>query len=226
MGQKVNPTGFRIGPVYTWKSRWYADSKTYQHNMLEDLKVREFLMDKLRSAGVTKVEIDRSVKKIKIRIFVSRPGVVIGRGGSNIDQLKTSVVKLLKINPKDPQSPKLEFDDIIEVKKPDLSAVLIIDRLKDQLIKRYPHRRAISQAMEKAMNSGAAGIKIKLSGRINGAEISRSEKYVQGSVPTQTIRSDIDYAQSPALTKSGYVGIKVWVYKGEATLNSNQSAGA
>lgn len=224
MGQKVNPTSFRIGPVYTWKSRWYADPKTYKHHMLEDLKVREYLMDKLKSAGVTQVEIERSVKKIKIRIFVSRPGVVIGRGGSNIEQLKLSVIKLLKINPKDPQAPKLEFEDIIEVKKPDLSAVLIIDRLKDQLIKRYPHRRAINQALEKAMAAGAKGVKIVLSGRIAGAEISRTEKYVHGSVPTQTIRADIDYAQSPALTKSGYVGIKVWVYKGEAILNQQSVA--
>lgn len=223
MGQKVNPTAFRLGPVYTWKSRWYADPKSYSHNMLEDLKLREFLMEKLKSAGVTKVEIDRSVKKIKIRIYVSRPGVVIGRGGSNIDQLKISVLNLLKINPKDSQAPKLEFDDIVEIKNPDVSAILIVDRLKDQLIKRYPHRRAVSQAMEKAINAGAIGIKIVLSGRIAGAEISRSESYVEGSVPTQTIRSDIDYAQSPALTKSGYVGIKVWVYKGEADIKNQRS---
>nr|AGT99695.1 30S ribosomal protein S3 [uncultured organism] len=215
MGHKVNPKGFRLGPVYSWDSLWYADKTNYQHNVLEDLKVREFLLEKLKSAGVTKIELERSVKKIKIKIHVSRPGVVIGRGGSNIELLKKETMKLLKINPKDPGSPKLEFEDIVEVKNPDISAILIVERLKDQLAKRYPHRRAVAQALEKASAAGAKGIKIVLSGRIGGAEIGRTEKYTKGSVPTQTLRADIDYHQSPALTKSGYVGIKVWVFKGE-----------
>ena len=215
MGHKVNPKGFRLGPVYSWDSLWYADKTNYQHNVLEDLKVREFLLEKLKSAGVTKIELERSVKKIKIKIHVSRPGVVIGRGGSNIELLKKETMKLLKINPKDPGSPKLEFEDIVEVKNPDISAILIVERLKDQLAKRYPHRRAVAQALEKASAAGAKGIKIVLSGRIGGAEIGRTEKYTKGSVPTQTLRADIDYHQSPALTKSGYVGIKVWVFNGE-----------
>src|SRR3989344_1436687 len=133
MGHKVNPKGFRLGPVYSWDSLWYADKTNYQHNVLEDLKVREFLLEKLKSAGVTKIELERSVKKIKIKIHVSRPGVVIGRGGSNIELLKKETMKLLKINPKDPGSPKLEFEDIVEVKNPDISAILIVERLKDQL---------------------------------------------------------------------------------------------
>lgn len=219
MGQKVNPHGFRIGNLFTWNSRWYAGPKNYRQHLLEDVKVREFLIEKLKSAGVTKVEIERSVKKITIRIHVSRPGVVIGRGGSNLEQLKKDVTKLLRINSKDPNSPKLELDEIVEVKNPDTSAKLIIDRLKDQLIKRYPHRRAVAMAQDRAMNAGAKGIKIVLSGRIGGAEISRTEKYTSGSVPTQTLRANIDYSQSPALTKSGYVGIKVWVYKGEGATN-------
>lgn len=185
--------------------------------MLEDMKVREFLFDKLRSAGVTNVEIARSVKKISIKIYVSRPGVVIGRGGSNLEVLKNELTQLLKINPKNPKSPKLELDDIVEVKKPDASAQLIVERIKDQLSKRYPHRRAVSMALDKAIQAGAQGIKIVLSGRISGAEIGRTEKYTKGSVPTQTLRADIDYAQSPAHTKSGYVGVKVWVYKGKKT---------
>lgn len=216
MGQKVHPHGFRLGNLYTWKSRWYSDPKSYKQYMLEDLKVREFLFDKLKNAGITNVEIERSAKKIKIRIHVSRPGVVIGRGGSNLEELKKETSRLLKIHPKDPQAPKLELDEIVEVKQPDLSSVLIMERLKDQLSKRYPHRRAVSMALDRAMQAGAKGIKIVLSGRIAGAEIGRTEKYVAGTVPTQTLRADIDYAQSPALTKSGYVGIKVWVYKGES----------
>lgn len=184
--------------------------------MLEDLKLRNFLTQKLKPAGVTKVEIERSVKKIVIRIHVSRPGVVIGRGGANLEQLKLETARLLKINAKDPNAPKLELDEIVEVKNPDLSSILVLEKLKDQLIKRYPHRRAISMALDKTMASGAKGIKIVLSGRIAGAEIGRTEKYVKGTVPTQTLRANIDYAQAPALTKSGYVGIKVWIHKGES----------
>lgn len=215
MGQKVNPTGFRIGNLFTWSSRWYADPKNYKTAMLEDIKLREFLMAKLKPAGITLVEIERSAKKIKVKIHVSRPGVVIGRGGANLEQLKKDAIKLLDLNPKDPNSPNLEIDDIMEVKKPDTSAQLILDRLQDQLSKRYPHRRAVSMALDRAMNAGAKGIKIVLSGRISGAEIGRTEKYVKGTVPTQTLRANIDYAQAPSLTKSGYVGIKVWVHKGE-----------
>lgn len=215
MGQKVHPHGFRLGYTYTWNSRWYADPKHYKQNMLQDALVREYLFERLRSAGVTKVEISRSVKKISIKIHVSRPGVVIGRGGSNLEQLKNDLTKLLKINPKDPNAPKLELDDIVEVKQPDASSQLIVERLKDQLAKRYPHRRAVSMALDKAMAAGAKGVKIVLSGRIGGAEIGRTEKYTKGTVPTQTLRADIDYSQSPAHTKSGFVGIKVWVHKGE-----------
>jgi small subunit ribosomal protein S3 len=220
MGHKVNPHVFRLGYLYGWKSRWFSDKKLYKHHMLEDLKLRTFLLDQLKSAGITEVQIERSVKKIKIRIFVSRPGVVIGRGGSNLELLKTKIQGILNFNPKDAQSPKLEIDEIVEVKNPDLSAVLIVERLKDQLIKRYPHRRAVNMALDKAMASGAKGVKIVLAGRIGGAEIARRERYVHGTIPTQTLRSDIDYAQSPALTMSGYVGIKVWVYKGESQIHN------
>jgi len=214
MGQKVHPTSFRLGYLYDWNSRWYADPKNYKTNMLEDLKVRDYLFERLKPAGVVKVDIARSVKKISIKIHVSRPGVVIGRGGSNLEVLKKDLGNLLKINEKNPNAPKLELDDIVEVKQPDTSAKLIVERIKEQLAKRYPHRRAVSMALDKAIQSGAKGIKIVLSGRIGGAEIGRTEKYTKGTVPTQTLRADIDYSQSPAYTKSGYVGVKVWVYKG------------
>jgi small subunit ribosomal protein S3 len=214
MGQKVNPYGFRLGPLYTWKSRWYAGTLDYKKEMLEDYHLRRYLEKRLLTAGLTKVEIDRSINIIKLTLFVSRPGVVIGRGGANLEQLKKDVVLLLKINPADTKGRKVEVK-VEEVKQPDLEAQLILNHLQDQLAKRYPHRRAVAQALEKAKNAGAKGIKIVLSGRIGGAEIGRQEKYTSGSIPTQTLRADIDYAEAPAYTRSGYVGIKVYVYRGE-----------
>lgn len=218
MGQKVNPFGFRLGPLYTWKSRWYADANGYKSQVLEDHQVRQFLKDKLTGAGLSQVEIERSINTMKITLHVSRPGVVIGRGGANLEQLKTDLLKLLKINPKDVKIRKLELK-VEEIKNPDLQAVLVLERIKDQLAKRYPHRRAVSQAIEKVMGAGAKGVKIVLSGRIGGAEIGRQEKYSQGSIPSQTLRADIDYAESPAYTRSGYVGIKVYIYRGEHATN-------
>lgn len=215
MGQKVNPFGFRLGYIYTWRSRWFAAKGEYSRQVLEDAKLRRFLMKKLKLAGITKVEIERSINAMKIILHVSRPGVVIGRGGTALDQLKKEAIDLLGINPDDPKSQKLIIDDIVEVKDPELQARLVAQRIAEQLEKRYPHRRAVSQAIERVMNAGARGVKIVIAGRIAGAEISRTEKYTQGSVPTQTLRADIDYAQLPALTKSGYIGVKVWIYKGE-----------
>lgn len=185
--------------------------------MLEDHKLRKLLHEKLLLAGLTTVEIERSINTIKITLYVSRPGVVIGRGGTNLEQLKQEVDKLLKIDPKNKQSKRKTEIDVKEVKNPDLQAKLIVNRLIDQMQKRYPHRRAVNQALDQVMNAGAKGVKIVLSGRIAGAEIGRTEKYEKGTVPTQTLRADIDYAQEPALTKSGYVGIKVWIHRGEKT---------
>ncbi len=217
MGQKVNPKGFRIGSLYSWSSNWFANSQDYKHLLLEDIKLREFLFDKLQLAGITQVQIDRSINNITITLHVSRPGVVIGRGGSGLEELKKLISQKLVKDPKSGKPPKFELS-VVEVKKPDLSARLVGLRIADQLIKRYPHRRAVSQALERIMNAGAKGVKIVLAGRINGAEISRTEKYSKGSVPLSTIRSDIDYFESPALTKFGYVGIKIWIYKGEKEL--------
>jgi len=212
MGQKINPHGYRTGILYDWKSTWYADKTQYSKLVLQDRQLRKFLKTKLELAGLDHVEIKRSTNSIDIYVHVSRPGVVIGRGGANIDALKQEVHALLNKNAKTPLSVNLHP---IEVTSPDLSAELVAQQIAYQLTRRYPHRRAKDQAIEKVMAAGAKGIKIIFSGRINGAEISRTEKYTQGKIPTSTLRADIDYAQVPALTRSGYVGIKVWIYKGE-----------
>lgn len=214
MGQKVHPTSFRIGTTFTWKSRWYADPDNYSDKVLEDYKVRQFLKNKLSNAGLVRVNIERSLTAVKVIIYVSRPGVVIGKGGSNLEVIKGEIERILNVSKLKKDKVKIDLR-VEEVQKPDLSAKLVAERIMNQLIKRYPHRRAVSQAIEKAMQAGAKGIKIQLSGRVGGAEIGRTEKYFEGSVPTQTLRANIDYYQVPANTKSGYVGIKVWIYKGE-----------
>jgi small subunit ribosomal protein S3 len=214
MGQKVNPTGFRMGNTYTWKSRWFADKGDYSDNVLEDFKVRRYLNNQLASAGLVKVGIERSFTAIKVTLFVSKPGVVIGKGGSNLEVVKKMIERILNVSKVKKDKVKIDLR-VEEIKKPDLSAKLVAEKIVNQLIKRFPHRRAVTQALEKTMQAGAKGIKIQLSGRIGGAEIGRTEKYFEGSVPTQTLRADIDYHQVPARTRSGYVGIKIWIYKGE-----------
>lgn len=215
MGQKVNPTLYRIGNIYSWKSRWFADKDNYSDKVLQDYKLREYLQENLAHAGLDEVTIERSLATLKIVLKVSRPGVVIGKGGSNLEEIKHGVEKLLaetdgKASKKMRVSIRVE-----EVEKPELSSKLVAERIAQQLISRYPHRRAVNQALDKVMSAGAKGVKIQLSGRIGGTEIGRTETYSQGSVPTQTLRADIDYYESPAKTRSGYVGIKVWIYKGE-----------
>lgn len=215
MGHKAHPFGLRLGNQYTWKSRWFASKGDYKKMLHEDLDLREMLTKKLELAGVVRIDIERSINTIAVILLVSRPGVVIGRGGSGLEELKRLIHRHLKINPNDPKTMRVELK-VEEVKNPDLSARLVAQRMQQQLIKRYPHRRAVKQAIDRIMESGAAGVKIALAGRIGGAEISRTEKYAKGSVPTQTLRADIDYAEMPILTRSGYVGIKVWIYKKEA----------
>lgn len=215
MGQKVNPTLYRIGNIYSWKSLWFADKENYSDKVLQDYKLREYLQENLAHAGLDEVTIERSLATLKIVLRVSRPGVVIGKGGSNLEEIKHGVEKLLaetggKVAKKMRVSIRVE-----EVEKPELSSKLVAERIAQQLISRYPHRRAVNQALDKVMSAGAKGVKIQLSGRIGGTEIGRTETYSQGSVPTQTLRADIDYYESPAKTRSGYVGIKVWIYKGE-----------
>lgn len=208
MGKKVNPYSMRLGNLYTWKSRWFADDQSYQKLLLADVKLRQFLMRELKPAGITQVNIERSPKLVKIILYVSRPGVVIGRGGANLEELKKIIAK--KFEP----GLKIELE-IEEVKDPEVNAQLVLENIITQLEKRIPHRRVVNRMMERVMNAGAKGIKIVLSGRIAGAEISRREKYSQGTVPLQSLRTDIDYAEHPALTKSGYIGVKVWINKGE-----------
>jgi small subunit ribosomal protein S3 len=208
MGQKTHPYSFRLGSYYTWKSRWFASGKEYRQYLLEDIKIRRLLTRQLKGAGLTKVEIERTIDHVNIQIHVARPGVVIGRGGSNLEALQKSLMGLLDIS--EPEKLKLE---VFEVEKPTLSARVMAESISDQLVKRLRHRRVVAKAMDRAMEGGAKGVKVQLSGRIAGAEIGRTEKYSRGTVPLQTLRSRIDYAQTPALTKSGYIGVKVWIHK-------------
>lgn len=214
MGQKVNPTGFRLGPLYTWSSQWYAEKKDYRQQVFEDLAIRSYLLNRLVLAGVTNVEIKRSINVINILLHVARPGVVIGRGGSNLKELQEELEQLVKINVLGSKGRRVGLE-VVEVENPDVEAGVVAQRIADQLVKRYPYRRAVSQALDRIMQAGAKGVKIQLSGRINGAEISRREKYKRGSIPTQTLRCDISYTHVPALTKSGYIGVKVWINRGE-----------
>ena len=214
MGQKVNPTNFRIGTIFSWKSRWFANGKNYSQNVVEDFKLRSYLGKKLSNAGLVEVEIERSINKMKIIISVSRPGVVIGKGGENLEKIKKEIDRKVNANKSKKDKSRIEIK-VKEVKDPNTSAKLVAERIVSQLMARYPHRRAVNQALEKVMAAGAKGVKIQLSGRIGGSEIGRTEKYFEGSVPTQTLRANIDYHQVPARTRSGYVGIKVWIYKGE-----------
>lgn len=215
MGQKVNPVLFRLGNTYSWKSRWFANKHNYADKVIEDHQLRKYLQKNLESAGLDEIFIERSLSTIKIILRVSRPGVVIGRGGSNLEEIKKGVEEILKKSgTQDSRKTKVNIK-VEELQHPELSARLVAERLIGQLIGRYPHRRAINQALEKVMSAGAKGVKIQLSGRIGGTEIGRTEKYFKGSVPTQTLRAIIDYYEQPAKTRSGFVGVKVWIYKGE-----------
>lgn len=217
MGQKVNPIGFRLTQSKNWQSRWFtSDKRQYRENLLEDVKVRRFLMKKLKLAGIVQVQIKRAINKMKIILYVSRPGVVIGRGGSGLELLKKELCQMVSIT--EPEK-NLEIEPV-EVKNPELSAQLVALRIAEQLEKRFPYRRVVKRTIERVMAAGAKGVKIVLSGRIAGAEISRTEKFGDrgkgATVPAQTLRADIDYAQIPALTRSGYIGVKVWIHRKES----------
>ena len=213
MGQKVNPRGFRLGPLFTWSSRWFADKKRYKHLLLEDVKLRKALDKKLQHAGLSRIEIDRSINRIDITVYVVRPGIVIGRGGTGLEELKKFIPQFLQPSEKK-TALKIELK-VEPVKEPNLDAAVVAHNITEQLAKRMPHKRIVNQTLERVMNAGAKGVKIMLSGRIAGAEISRREKYQRGSVPLSTIREEVDFAQKPSLTKSGYIGVKVWISKGE-----------
>jgi len=226
MGQKINPKGFRIGTFYTWESRWFADSGRYKEFLLEDIAIRGALHAKLKTAGLSQVELERSINKLKVILHVSKPGVVIGRGGSGLEDLKKYIQTYLFNHRKTRFATKKITKEMMEhnnkmkvelsvepVKEPNLNAFLIATHISDQLARRMPQRRVCNQAIERIMSSGAKGVKIALAGRIAGAEIARREKYKMGTIPLSTMRESIDYASVPSLTKSGYIGIKVWICK-------------
>jgi small subunit ribosomal protein S3 len=215
MGQKINPIGFRTGVFLPWKSRWFADTGKYKDYLIEDIKIRRALMEKLKLAGIISVEIERLPKSLVIIMTVSRPGVVIGRGGTGLEDLKKQILEIIgKIRGEKIKDLKIDLQ-VNDIKNPEISAHLVATRIVGELERRMPHRRVITRTMDRVMQSGADGVKIILSGRIGGAEISRVEKYHLGSVPTQTLRANIDYAQIPALLKKGYVGVKVFIHKKE-----------
>ena len=216
MGQKINPTGFRLAVTKNWASRWFATGPEFPRMLGEDLKVREFLRKKLRSASVGRIVIERPAKNARITIYSARPGVVIGKKGEDIESLKTALQKMLGV----PVHVNIE-----EIRKPELDAQLIADSITQQLEKRIMFRRAMKRAMQNAMRLGAQGIKIMSAGRLNGIEIARTEWYREGRVPLHTLRADIDYGFSEAKTTYGVIGVKVWVYKGD-TLGRNEAPGA
>ncbi len=210
MGQKVNPVAFRLGIHQGFKSIGFYNKHQYAKTVLQDIKIREGLFEKLRPAGVGDVVIERSLSSIKIAIYVTRPGIVIGRGGTGLEELKREIVRMLGITNKEKNARKIELK-VEPIKEPNLNAFLVALNISEQLIKRMPHKRVMKQAVAKVMGAGARGIRIVISGRIGGAEIGRRERLQTGQVSLSTIREDIDYAQVPALTKSGYIGVKVWI---------------
>jgi small subunit ribosomal protein S3 len=206
MGQKVHPHGMRVGVIKDWDSRWYARDDKVADLLIEDYKIRKYLKETLYSAGVPKIEIERDSAKVRIFIHCARPGVVIGKGGAEIERLRQVVEKMIG---------KPVAISIVEVRTPDTNAQLVAENIAQQLEKRISFRRAMKNAMARAMRMGAKGIKIMVSGRLGGAEIARSESYHEGTIPLQTIRADIDYGFAEAATTYGRIGVKVWIYKGE-----------
>ena len=207
MGQKVNPYGFRLGVTTDWKSRWIADRQEYQDYLIEDSKIRRYLMSQLPNAAISRIEVERTRDKLQVDVHTARPGIVIGRKGVEADRLRTGLTGLtgnarVKLN-------------IIEIKQPELDAALIAQGVADQLTGRVAFRRAMKRAVQNAMKAGALGIRVQCSGRLGGAEMSRTEWYREGRVPLHTLRSDIDYGVREAATPAGRIGVKVWLYKGD-----------
>ena len=204
MGQKVNPNGFRLGVNRTWSSRWFSKSN-YAKFLHQDLEIKSYVEKKLKNASIAKINIERAAKKIRISIFSSRPGIIIGKKGADIEDLKNKLTKLSNLE---------VFLDIKEIRKPEVEAKLVAENIATQLEKRVSFRRAMKKSVQSSMRLGAKGVKVLCSGRLGGAEIARNEKYNEGSVPLHTLRSDIDYATAEAETTYGIVGIKVWINKG------------
>ncbi len=207
MGQKVHPVGFRVGVIKDWKARWFADKKQFSDFLIEDHNIREFLKQKLYTAGISNIEIERAASRVKVSIFTSKPGMIIGKGGSGIDAVKADVQKLVK--------GKQVSVNVVEVRNADMDAQLVAENIAAQLERRISFRRAMKQCMQRTMRSGAKGIKTQVSGRLGGADIARSERYSEGNIPLQTLRADIDYGFAEANTTYGKIGVKVWICKGE-----------
>lgn len=206
MGQKVNPHGLRVGIIKDWDSKWYADKKTFNELLLEDHKIREYVKKKLYISGVSKIEIERAANKIKVTVFTAKPGMVIGRGGVGVEELRVALEKLTK---------KGVVVNVEEIKVPELDAQLVAENIASQLERRVTFRRAMKQAIQRTMRFGAKGIKTAVSGRLGGADMARTEGYSEGTIPLQTLRADIGYGFAEANTTYGKLGVKVWLYKGE-----------
>lgn len=208
MGQKTNPIGFRLGVTRTWDSRWFA-KKNYAELLHEDILIRKYLKKKLFQAGISKIEIERAANKVKVNIYSARPGLIIGKKGSGVDQLRADVQKLTKNE---------LLLNVLEVRKPEIDATLVSESIASQLEKRVAFRRAMKKALATAIKMGVRGIKVRVSGRLGGAEIARTEGYSEGSIPLHTLRADIDYGTAEASTTYGLIGIKTWIYKGDVPL--------
>ena len=219
MGQKVNPHGLRVGVIKDWNSRWYADTKDgeFANNLVEDNTIRKFLKKRLYSAQVSKIEIERASDRLKVIIYTAKPGVVIGKGGSEIEALKKEVAKL---------TDKKLMVDVKEVKRPDADAQLVAENIAAQLENRISFRRAMKSCMGRTMKTGALGIKTSVSGRLGGADMARTEFYSEGTIPLQTLRADIDYGFAEADTTYGKIGVKVWIYKGEVLPTKGNKEGS
>lgn len=206
MGQKVNPVGLRVGIIRDWESKWYA-GKDFGDLLLEDVKIREYLKNKLKDSAVSRIEIERAASRVNVTINTAKPGMVIGKGGSEVENLRNEITKIA--------GGKKVHINISEIKHPDLDAILVAESIAQQLERRVSFRRALKQAIQRTMRSGAKGIKTAVSGRLGGAEIARSEGYSEGTVPLHTLRADIDYGTAEAHTTYGRIGVKVWIYRGE-----------
>ncbi len=214
MGQKVHPKGLRLGILYNWNSRWFfSNKKLYRDTLKSDIVIRDRLMKKFKYASVTNVDIERAINKITVIIYSVKPGMIIGRGGRGLEEVKEAIIKDLAPTSKKGQK-EVKVDLKIEpVKKPFLNAYYVAQSVAEKLVRNFPHRSVVHSTMNRVMESGGRGVKIQLGGRIGGREISRREKYFLGTIPASTIREDVEYAAYPALTRSGYVGVKVWINK-------------
>lgn len=215
MGQKVNPKGLRVGIIKDWEGKWFADKRNYSNFLIEDVKIREYIKRKLYQAGISKIQIERAANRVKVSIHTAKPGIVIGRGGAEVEALRKQLDKM---------TGKQVHVNIVEVKTPDVDAQLVAENIAAQLEKRIAFRRAMKQTVQRSLRMGAKGIKIACSGRLAGAEIARTEWYSEGKVPLHTLRADIDYGFAEANTTYGKIGVKVWIYKGEVLPEAKKPA--